>query len=235
MIDMHCHILPGIDDGAKTVEDSMALLREEKKQGIKKIVFTPHFNPERQNFDHFLSAREDSYRRLKSAEGFEELKIETKLGCEIYFSMRIIDMNISKLAFENTNYLLIEFPTNNRPYGITRTMQSILEKGYTPILAHVERYDFFTDDPTKLYDLINIKGVSPLQYINWELAHIISSDAHSVEKRPPNTMAAYKFVEKKLGSQYKDWLIKNSYDIFNDNYFDDPVLHKPKRFLGRWR
>ena len=230
----------------------MDLVREEKKLGIKKIVFTPHFNPERQNFDHFLSAREDSYRRLKSAEGFEELKIETKLGCEIYFSMRIIDMNISKLAFENTNYLLIEFPTNNRPYGITRTMQSILEKGYTPILAHVERYDFFTDDPTKLYDLvsmgciaqvnasavtdnINIKGVSPLQYINWELAHIISSDAHSVEKRPPNTMAAYKFVEKKLGSQYKDWLIKNSYDIFNDNYFDDPVLHKPKRFLGRWR
>ena len=79
MIDMHCHILPGIDDGAKTVDDSMALLREEKNQGIKKIVFTPHFNPERQNFDHFLAAREDSYRRLRSAEGFEELKMETKL------------------------------------------------------------------------------------------------------------------------------------------------------------
>ena len=252
MIDMHCHILPGIDDGAKTVEDSMVLLKEEKNQGIKKIVFTPHFNPERQNLEHFLAARDDSFKRLSSAEGFGELGIETKLGCEIYFSMRIIEMELSKLAFENTNYLLIEFPTNNRPYGVTRTMQSILERGYTPILAHVERYEYFTDDPIKLYDLVSmgciaqvnasavtgnvsIKGVSPLQYINWELAHIISSDAHSIQKRPPDTMDAYKLVEKKLGSQYKEWLIKNSYDIFNNNYFDDPVIHKPKKFLGRWR
>ena len=252
MIDMHCHILPGIDDGAKTVSDSMDLLKEEKNQGIRKIVFTPHFNPERQNLEHFIAARQDSYQRLMAAESFNELGIETKLGCEIYFSMRIIEMDISKLAFENTRYLLIEFPTNNRPYGITRTMQSILERGYIPVLAHVERYDFFTDDPVKLYDLvsmgciaqvnaaavienINIKGVSPLRYIDWELAHIISSDAHSIAKRPPDTLKAYKSVEKKLGSQYKDWLIKNTYDIFNNNYFDDPVTHKPKKFLGRWR
>lgn len=251
MIDMHCHILPQIDDGARDITDSLELLKEEKNQGIKKIVFTPHFNPEIQNLENFLAARDYSFHRLKSTEEFDELEIETKLGCEIYFSMRIAEMELSKLAFENTNYLLIELPTNNRPYGLTRTMQSILEKGYTPVLAHVERYEYFTYDPQKLYDIvsmgciaqvnaaavtenINIKGVSPLKYIEWELAHIISSDAHSLKKRPPNTMEAYRLVEKKLGSQYKDWLIKNSYDIFKNNYFDDPVIHKPKKIFGRW-
>lgn len=252
MIDMHCHILPGIDDGAQHIADSLALLREEKNQGIQKIVFTPHFNPERQDFERFLTARADSYQRLQSADGFSELGIQTKLGCEIFFSMRLIEMDISRLAFEDTDYLLIEFPVNNRPYGITRTMQSIIERGYTPILAHVERYEFFTADPVKLYDLVEMgciaqvnaaavvngistKGVSALQYINWELAHIISSDTHSIDKRPPNTKAAYEFVRKKLGSQYEEWLIKNSYDIFNNRYFDAPVIHKPKKFLGRWR
>ena len=252
MIDMHCHILPGIDDGAQTVEDSLELLRAEKEQGIRKIVFTPHFNPERQDFDMFLKAREKSFEALKSAEGFSEIGIDTKIGCEVFFAMRLIEMDISKLAFENTKYILIEFPTMNRPYGITRTMQNIIDRGYTPILAHVERYDYFTDDPVKLYDLVSIgciaqvnaaavvntshiRGVNALKYISWELAHIISSDAHSVDRRPPNTKAAYQFVEKKLGSQYVDWLVKNSRDIFNDRYFDDPIIQKPKKLLGRWR
>ena len=252
MIDMHCHILPGIDDGAQTVEDSLALLRAEKEQGIKKIVFTPHFNPERQDLDMFLQAREKSWEALRQADGFSEIGIDTKLGCEIFFTMHLIEMDISKLAFENTRYILIEFPTINRPYGITRTMQHILSKGYTPILAHVERYEYFTDDPVKLYDLVSlgciaqvnaaavvntshIRGVNALKYISWELAHIISSDAHSVDRRPPNTKAAYQFVEKKLGSQYRDWLIKNTRDIFNNRYFDDPIIQKPKKLLGRWR
>ena len=252
MIDMHCHILPGLDDGAQNIEESLDLLNAEREQGIKKIIFTPHFNPERQNIDKFLQAREKSFNALKNADGFSDLGFETKLGCEVFFSMHLIETDIEKLAFENTKYILIEFPTMNRPYGITRTMQSILDREYTPILAHVERYEYFTHDPVKLYDLVsigcvaqvnaaavvntsNVKGVNALQYINWELAHIICSDAHSIDNRPPNTKAAYKFVEKKLGSQYKDWLIKNSYDIFNDKYFDEPVIQKPKKFLGRWR
>ena len=214
MIDMHCHILPGIDDGAQTEEDSMALLRAEKEQGIRKIVFTPHFNPER--------------------------------------SMRLIDMDVSQLCFENTNYILIEFPTNMRPYGITHTVRNLLDRGYTPILAHVERYSYFTHDPTQLYDLVSLgcvaqvnaaavvsgvsnKGVSALKYLEWELAHIICSDAHSVDQRPPNTKAAYELVNKKLGEQYARWIRKNTYDIFNNKYFDAPVIQKPKKFLGRWR
>ena len=252
MIDMHCHILPGIDDGAQTEQDSMELLRAEKDQGIDKIVFTPHYNPERISLEKFLDIRADSYQRLQNTEGFSALGLETKLGAEVFFSMRLVDMEVSKLCFENTDYILIELPTNVRPYGITHTMRHLIDRGITPILAHVERYGYFTNDPTQLYDLVmlgcvaqvnaeavvngaSIKGVSALQYINWELAQIICSDAHSMENRPPNTKAAYRLVEKKLGEGYADWLQKNSLSIFQNRLFDMPVINKPKKFLGRWR
>ncbi len=252
MIDMHCHILPGIDDGAQTAEESIELLHAEKKQGIDRIVFTPHFHPERISLEKFLKRRAESYELLKNTEGFSELKIDTKLGAEVFFSMRIIDMDVSKLCFEGTDYVLIELPTTARPYGVTHTMQSLLERGITPILAHVERYGYFTSDPTQLYDLVTLgcvaqvnaaavvngmgaKGVNALQYINWELAQIISSDAHSIETRPPNTLAAYNFVNKKLGENYTDWLKENACTIYSNRIFDIPVVHKPKKFLGRWR
>ena len=252
MIDMHCHILPGIDDGSPDAAESMRMLQEERRQGVDKIVFTPHFNPERQPLEDFLAARADSFERLQAADGFAALGLETKLGAEIFFFMRLMEMELAKLAFEGTNYLLVEFPFTTRPYGVTRTMQYLIERGYTPILAHVERYEFFTNDPIQLYDLVmmgcvaqvnawavvsgtSVRGVSALQYINWEMAHIISSDAHSMERRPPNTLAAYQLVEKKLGVQYKDWLIKNSMNIFQNKYFDDPIVHKPKKFLGKWK
>ncbi len=249
---MHCHILPGIDDGAKTEEDSMDLLRAEKEQGIDKIVFTPHFNPERISLDKFLTRRENSYERLKNTKGFSELDIETKLGAEVFFSMKILEMDISKLCFENTNYILIELPTTHRPYGVTHTVKALIERGYTPILAHVERYGYFTQDPTQLYDIVmlgcvaqinaaavtngqSIKGVSALKYISWELAHIICSDAHSMDTRRPNTKAAYECVNKKLGENYVDWLKTNAVNIYRDQIFDIPVVHKPKKFLGRWK
>ena len=143
MIDMHCHILPGIDDGAKDEKDALELLRAEKEQGISKVVFTPHFNPERISLDKFLDMRKKSYERLKNTEGFSGLGIETKLGAEVYYSMRLIEMDVSGLCFENTNYIMLEFPTNVRPYGITHTVQNLMDRGYTPILAHVERYGYF--------------------------------------------------------------------------------------------
>ena len=252
MIDLHCHILPGLDDGAQTLTDSMALLRAEKSQGIESIVFTPHFHPERISLESFLNARADSYSRLTSAEGFSELNLETKLGAEVFFSMRLIEMDVTELCFENTRYLLLELPVSMKPYGMKHTLKQLIGRGIIPILAHVERYGYFTQDPVQLYDLVmsgclaqvnaaavlrttGNKGVSALQYIRWELAQLIGSDAHSVKERPPNTRAAYRYIEDKLGESYAAWLLRNSQAVFRNSCFDPPVIQKPRRFLGRWR
>lgn len=157
MIDLHCHILPAIDDGAETVSDSIDLLCEEQKQGVDSIVFTPHFNFERTNLHDFCLAREHSMQSLNKALTQRNIDISVKLGAEVYFSVRMLDEDIEPLCFGDTNYILVEFPVNSRPYGLSRTMEDLIRRGYIPILAHVERYPYFSENVNELYDLV-MKG-----------------------------------------------------------------------------
>ncbi|MDD6489433.1 MAG: hypothetical protein PUG48_06450 [Clostridia bacterium] len=250
MIDLHCHILPGIDDGAKTTDDSLNLIAAEKRQNVNSIVFTPHFNPEKVSVEQFCQARNNSMNRLTSSDDFAEYNISVKTGAEVYFSVKLKDIDIQPLCFDGTDYILIELPVNARPCGLTHTLRDIINKGYAPILAHVERYQYFTSDPTMLYDLVmegclaqvNAEAIlgngssssMALKYIKWEMAHIVCSDCHSIKHRPPNIKKAFSYIEKKLGKHYTDWLIKNSKDIFNGRYVDMPVIEKPKKILGMW-
>lgn len=250
MIDLHCHILPGIDDGAKTIDDSLALIEAEQRQNVNSIVFTPHFNIERISVEKFSELRKCSMDTLISSPGFSEYNISVKTGAEVYFSLKLMDTDIKPLCFDGTDYILVELPVTERPYGLNHTLTDIINRGYIPILAHVERYPYFSADPTMLYDLVvkgclaqinasavlknsNITSLA-LKYIKWEMVHIVCSDCHSIDHRPPNIKKAFSYIEKKLGQQYTDWLIKNSNDIFNGNYVDIPIIKKPKKFLGMW-
>ena len=89
MIDLHCHILPSIDDGAKNTEISLSMLKEQKKQGVQAIAFTPHFNFSRIDVDEFVEVRQKSYEKLMAVPGVSDLGIKFKLGCEIYFSTKL--------------------------------------------------------------------------------------------------------------------------------------------------
>ena len=250
MIDLHCHILPGIDDGAKNIEESLTLLKEEKRQHISSIMFTPHFNFERTSLDKFVQARQHSFDALSSSPEFQELGINAKLGAEVFFSVKLNEYELDPLCFEGTKYILIEFPLTTRPYGLTHTLTDILNRGYIPILAHVERYPYFEDNPVELYNLVmkgcvaqvnagaiigkNEPSAMAIKYLKWEIAQLISSDAHSMKKRPPRFAEAVSVIRKKLGDDYADWINKNSNDVFNGRYVDVPVVRKPKKILGRW-
>lgn len=251
MVDLHCHILPGIDDGAKTVEDSVELLSAHRRQRIRSVMLTPHFNFERTDIKSFCERRAKSLELLTGSQEFIDTEITVKTGAEVFFSVRLNEENVEPLCFEGTNYILIELPVNSRPYGLTHTLRALLNDGYIPILAHVERYPYIAEDPTVLYDLVmqgclaqvnagailkdSERSKIAMKYLKWELAQVISSDAHSMGKRPPNIKPAMNVIESKLGSQYTRWLDKNSEDIFNGRYVDLPVVKKPKKFFGVWR
>ncbi len=248
MIDLHCHILPGIDDGAETLEDSVSLLDEEKRQGVSSIIFTPHFNFEKTNITDFCRAREQSLQRLKSDSRFQDTNITVKTGAEVYFSVRMLEEDIMPLCFTDSKYILIELPVFSKPYGLEKTIDYLIGQGYMPILAHIERYPYFSENINMIYNLVMrgclaqvnagaiIRNTSSLavKYIKWEMAHIVCSDCHSIISRPPNLQSAFYLIEKKLGKTYKDWLIKNSNDIFNNKYVDIPIVKKPHKFLGKW-
>ena len=248
MIDLHCHILPGIDDGAQTVDDSIALLESQYKQGVRNIIFTPHFHIRSISIDKFIEVREKSYEKLCSDPRFGKYDIKFKKGCEIYFSNKLMDKDVEPLCFEGTSYLLIELSTRERPYGLRTTLLDFINRGLTPVLAHVERYPYFERHPEQLCELVEAgcvaqvnadavldgKGSIAFKYLKWGIARVVCSDCHSVDERPSNLRAAYDFIDKKLGSEYVRIINSTGMAIFDDRYVDIPVVHHPKKVLGFW-
>lgn len=250
MTDLHCHILPGIDDGAKTVEDSIEILKMELEQGVNSVVFTPHFDIRETNLKSFLEKRKISYESLVNHKEFADLNISTKLGAEVYFSSDLLDIDLTELCIENTDYLLIELPVSTVPVGLNSALSMLVNNGFTPILAHIERYPYISENPEILYDLVsngcfaqanaytinrNDKFTKMIyRYIKWGLVHFISSDCHSTVRRPPNTLEAFSTLDKNLSEEYVSWLRNNSNKVFNGKYVDLPVLTKPKKILGLW-
>lgn len=250
MIDLHCHILPGIDDGAKTVEDSLKLLREEKAQGVDSIVFTPHFNPERCSLDEFIAKRNKSLKLLSENNEFQKLNICFKTGAEVYFSVGLADMKLDDLCFAGTDYILIELPVQFKPHGLTYALDNVINRGYTPIIAHVERYKYISENPIVLYDLVErgclahvnanavlLKGrtyFNTLKYIKWGLVRFMCSDCHSIERRPPNLRSGLSVIEKSLGKQYVQQMIASGETVFNGEPLEIFDIKKPRCILGRW-
>ena len=155
LVELHCHILPGIDDGARDLDMSMSLMRREVSDGVVGVVFTPHFHYERITVEKFVELRKAAFRQVAAAVRTEGLRVAGKLGAEVYYSTALPSLDLSKLAFADTSYILIEFPTTIQPPGIDETLFAIRAQGYTPILAHVERYPFVAEDPTLLYNWVN--------------------------------------------------------------------------------
>ena len=142
LVDLHCHILPGIDDGAKNLDVSMSLIQKEMEDGVVGIVFTPHFHYERITLDAFVQQRKMAYRSVVAQLAERKLPLAVKLGAEVYFTTALASLDLSKLAFAGSRYILIEFPTSIHPGGIEDTLFAVQNRGYTPILAHVERYPY---------------------------------------------------------------------------------------------
>ena len=252
MTDLHCHILPGIDDGAKDVSISMELLRREYNDGVRNISFTSHFNSERTTVEAFLAKRAHAYETLTQAlnEQPEKMDFRFKLGSEVYFSPKLCELDAKSLCMGDTSYMLIEFPTTHKPHFIRQTFEQLQEQGILPLIAHIERYPYVLNDPTLLYDWVaagayaQINASSLLddaklrkklcKFISWDLVHVISTDTHSPDKRPPRMAEAVAELEKALGADVASRIIRNGDELFDDQELDVFSPHKPKKFLNHW-
>ena len=248
MTDLHCHILPGMDDGAKDIETSLELLERECTDGVRRIALTSHFNSHRISVEDFLAKRQEAFAELCEAVDRTDMDIEFKLGAEVFFSPQLCELDAASLCMEGTPYMLIEFPVTHRPHFIRQTFSALEEEGIYPIIAHVERYPYMMEDPQLLYELvaggayaqINAgallrKGQTKelLNLLKWELVHVISTDTHSLDKRPPQMAAAMKLIEQKLGRDIAAQIRKNGADLFY-GAMPDVMPRCPRKFLGRW-
>ena len=158
MIDFHAHILPNVDDGAKSVEETFNLIKEAKEVGFQGIISTSHYFEE--YYEIVKSERESLITAIYDNLKKRNLDMELYLGNEIYISDNIISLLQEEKActINDTSYVLFELPFNIKPINLYDVVYDMLQYKLVPILAHPERYSFVQSDPNLVYDLIK-KGV----------------------------------------------------------------------------
>ncbi|MFD9626505.1 tyrosine-protein phosphatase [Peribacillus muralis] len=219
MIDIHSHILPEMDDGARNFSESIEMARKAVEQGITDIFATPHYY--KGKYDNDKEKVEGKTRQLNRV--LDDLEIPLKIwpGQEIRISDELLEDydNNSVMALNGSHYMLLELPLNHVPRYMERLIYDLQMKRITPIIAHPERNLEIIRNPHLLEELIwkgaysQITAGSITGKFGWRtkrfskylihsgLTHFIASDAHNVENRGFQIREAYKWVEKNLGQE----------------------------------
>ncbi len=219
MIDFHSHILPGIDDGSRNLEQSIEMLQEEVRQGVHKIIFTPHFYAEYDVVDEYLRKRRHSFEKIQDfSNSYEGELPDFDVGAEVYYfpGMSRAEM-LSKLCFCNGNVILIELPFAQWTEEMYREVRYIIEKRrLTVILAHIERYYGYQKDKkvwNKMFDLPLYPQMNAgsfldrkkcrfcLKFIKEGYEILLGSDCHNTSTRPPNLESGRAVLRKKMGQE----------------------------------
>lgn len=231
LFDMHTHILPGIDDGCKTVEDSLTIINRHIKNGVKNICLTPHFYTNEESIEDFVAKR---------AEAFETLKphipdnVNVCLGTEVYITRYMFNnQDFSMLCYGNSKYILTEFPYSSSFSGTSMEMLYKIKENYglIPVIPHIERYENVFSNDRKLEELNDMGVVIQtntsvfegflrkrrlLKLIKNGYIHILGTDVHSLSKGNPNTYpATCKLIRDKCGESALRNLQHNAEMIFN--------------------
>ncbi len=223
-VDVHCHILPRVDDGAASMEEALNLLRMEAEQGVGKLILTPHYRR-----GYFETSRERVQRQfleLKKQAAEAEIPVELFLGCEFFRQndMQLLLNAEKRFCMAETPYVLLEFMPEDLSDTIWRFTGELLISGYRPILAHAERYRALRDQKLihRLIEAgayIQINAGSILGENGWltkrfcvkllreKAVHLIGSDAHDLRRRAPCIGSCAEYLKKKIGQAETDRLL----------------------------
>ena len=232
--DIHMHLLYGVDDGAETEEQMREILDAAYADGTRVICATPHYHPG--YFGDNTGAVNTAFERLKEyAAKYPDISLY--LGNELRYD-RGLDRWLGSGACRSINgsrYVLIDFLEHESAEHIVEATLRVLNTGYTPILAHAERYEDFRRDMREIEKLrsfgviIQVDAQSPFggwgrgskqrsrRIIEAGLADLIGSDAHDTSERPPGLSACYEYVKDRCGREYAGCLfMTNPMKILNN-------------------
>ena len=223
VVDFHTHILPGIDDGSASVEESVAMLQVEAKQGIRHVIATPHFYANHDTPERFLKRRAQACMRLREALAEQEELPRVHIGAEVYYFRGISDSEVlQELTIDRKACILIEMPHSPWTDSMYRELEDIYTKrGITPVIAHVDRYiaplrthriperlaklpvvvqanaSFFIDRTTSRMALKMLRDGK---------IQLLGSDCHNMRSRKPNLSAAVELIEERLGPEAIEYI-----------------------------
>ncbi len=217
MIDLHCHYLPGIDDGAETLGEAIALASAAVADGITTAVMTPHVHLER--YSNNLSSITQDVMRFRQVLAEQNIPLQIHVGGEVHFSPDVMDLAATEElpyigVVDGYRILLIEFPHSHIPVGSDRFIQWLLRRHIRPMIAHPERNKDVMRNPEKIYPFVasgcmlqvtagavigqfgRLAQECAMAMLEREWVTVLASDAHNIKHRPPNMSPAREFLAK---------------------------------------
>ncbi|HEV2522745.1 MAG TPA: CpsB/CapC family capsule biosynthesis tyrosine phosphatase [Candidatus Acidoferrales bacterium] len=225
MVDIHCHILHSLDDGADTFETSLQMAEMAIADGITHVVATPHANSQHKFDPEIIRQRRDE---LQAAVG-GRLKLAT--GCDFHMSfenLQDLEENPRKYTINQKNYLLVEFADFSIPPAMDGTMHHLHLAGLSPVITHPERNALLRTKPDRMYRwlhqgaYVQITAQSLLgrfgsaaqrraeQWLDEDRVHFIASDAHNLKARPLQLRAAFEVVAERRGEEIANALFRDN-------------------------
>ncbi|MEY8343893.1 tyrosine-protein phosphatase [Niallia circulans] len=252
MIDIHSHILPGIDDGAQTIEDSIKMAKTAVNEGITSIIATPHHK--NNQFNNLKSSILTKVNELNTVLKQENIPLTVLPGQEVRIYGEVVEdfYKGDILTLNHTKYLFIEFPSSSVPRYAERLLYELQTEGIISIIVHPERNKELLEKPELLYQLVkngaltqvtasslvgyfgkNVKKFSE-QLIEHNLTHFLASDAHNIHNRTFKIDEALDMIEKTFGLDYIYLLKENAELLVRDKNIikEIPKRIQKKKFLG---
>ncbi len=227
MVDIHCHILPGFDDGSDNIEESLRMARIAAGGGTKAIIVTPHSNiPD--SYQNYLDKEYvDTFKELKAKIKEANIPLEIYPGHEIFAAEDFVEQIKKRklLTLCDSDYPLVEFGFRERSESVYEKLQLLVAEGFTPIIAHPERYAFVAEDRSAA---LRLKKIGCLLQINKgslknkfgdnayaisqalvrrEIADFVASDAHSPYMRTPYLADAHEIISELHSPQYANLIL----------------------------
>lgn len=242
LVDMHCHIVPSVDDGAESLEEALKILQMEYNQGVRTVICTPHFR--KKMFETPLPKIREQFILLREAAWKMNKELRLYLGCEFHVNMDMLSALKSHRGYSmaGSRYVLAEFSGSTEASYIRERLYALLSSGYKPIIAHIERYECMRRDMNFIEDLIDMgafiqvnadsligkEGFGTKRFCTNLLhagnIHFVGSDCHGSKERISRIGEAYKYVCNKAGEDYAE-------EIFISN--PQKILREIKKKSGR--
>lgn len=222
MIDIHSHILPGVDDGVQSEDDALEMLRIAARSGVTLQVLTPHIHPGR--FDNNVQALRQHFDRFQARVEAEGIEIELRLAAELHIGTAIMQMVADDTLpwlgeYRGMRTFLLEFPQTRAPTGSINLVNWLIDQGVLPVIVHPERSREWQEHPERLTPYIEVgcplqltassilgkfgqrAKTAALRLMENTTLTVLASDCHNLTYRPPDLNLSFDAIAKQYHPQ----------------------------------
>ena len=257
MIDIHCHLLPGIDDGSPSFEESIEIIKNAYNEGVTDIIVTPHFIYQ-SKFDTSVSKTKNIFNKLQKQLKEEKIPVNIYLGNEAFVEENLPEL-LEKNRFSSLNnscYILFEMSRNNYYHGIYDLLFKLKSKGIIPILAHPERYTYLQRNPNEAIKLIEHGALFQLnadsyygaygddtkklfiKFIKHHCGSFIATDTHSLKRNKYGDLSKIRkdLLKYISASEIEELVTNNALKVINNEKQEKlNVVPFKKTILSKWK